>query len=69
MGVDQQVVSEMPKTMQLVREEKEIENAINLYERMFGTIVNGVYHDHCHSITYLKGRLDGIKHAMRVMDV
>jgi hypothetical protein len=63
-----EAVKESP-VMSLLREQKEIENAIRLYERMFGTIINGVYHEHCHSITYLKGRLDGIKCAMRTMDM
>lgn len=55
--------------MELIGKQKELESAIRMYEKMFGTIVNGVYHEHCHSITYLKGRLDGLKEAMRVMDL
>jgi len=67
MSTEQQPMQKT-EAMKLIEHERELEKAITLYEQMFGTIVNGVYHDHCHSITYLKGRLDGLKHAMRTMD-
>lgn len=53
----------------LLEHQREIERTIHMYEQMFGTIIEGIYHEHHHTITYLKGRLDGIKFTMRTLDM
>lgn len=54
----------------LNQESHELHAAVRLYERIFGTIINdATSHPHHGAFMYLKGRLEGVCHAIRVMDL
>lgn len=62
---EEQAASPSPTSL-LLEQEKRLDDAIRLLELMHGTLGHP---DHERTKFYMKGRLDGIRYALRVFDV
>ena len=57
---------ELSPAMKLVDQKNKIEKTISFIESIFGS---NIWHDQQKIVNYLKGRLEGIDFAMKVMDL
>lgn len=67
-------MSEQPKQFsnveKLLYHKREVETAIHVFERMFGTIINEqISHPHHSTVKYLQGYLRGMEFVERTIDL